>query len=246
MKHWRSASTGRRCSPASDIFAGNHEQLLVQSSADRDELAISLFGALYAQDTLRLNPSLTLTPGFRGEFSTGWNEAHGRAANYTFSNGVISSQPRVASSAFTVNNARFLPQPRMGLRGASIPGKPSCAPHSGCTTSCKTRLATVWIRTRRSIRPTASLRYPSRNWRFIRRPLRPPRLGAHLSAFFGIGASITSPFALLHRCQLGFQLRQAKDSKNFAATYQSTRGMTDSAIKTGGGLDVGNRKSSCQ
>lgn len=75
----------------------------------------SLFGALYAQDVIRMNPSLTLSLGFRGEFSTGWNEAHGRAANYTFTNGVISSQPRIGNSAFTQNNARFLPEPRIGL-----------------------------------------------------------------------------------------------------------------------------------
>lgn len=83
----------------------------------------SLFGALYAQDTIRLSPSWTVTLGFRGEFSTGWNEAHGRAANYTFTNGVISSQPRIASSAFTTNNARFLPQPRVGVAWSLHPGK---------------------------------------------------------------------------------------------------------------------------
>ncbi len=60
----------------------------------------SLFGAVYAQDVIRLSPKFTLSLGFRGEFSTGWNEAHGRAANYTFSNGVISSQPRVSSNTF--------------------------------------------------------------------------------------------------------------------------------------------------
>jgi hypothetical protein len=75
----------------------------------------SLFGALYAQDVIRLSPKLTLSLGFRGEFSTGWNEAHGRAANYTFDNGVISNEPRIASSAFTVNNAKFLPEPRVGI-----------------------------------------------------------------------------------------------------------------------------------
>jgi hypothetical protein len=75
----------------------------------------SLFGAVYAQDVLRLNPKLTLSLGFRGEFSTGWNEAHGRAANYVFSSGVISSQPRVASNTFTTNNAKFLPEPRIGV-----------------------------------------------------------------------------------------------------------------------------------
>jgi hypothetical protein len=75
----------------------------------------SLFGALYAEDVIRVTPKVTLSLGFRGEFSTGWNEAHGRAANYTFSNGVISSQPHVGQSAFTENNAKFLPQPRVAL-----------------------------------------------------------------------------------------------------------------------------------
>ncbi len=75
----------------------------------------SLFGAGYAQDTIRLWPKFTLSLGFRGEFSTGWNEAHGRAANYVFSNGVISSQPRVSSNLFTTNNAKFLPAPRIGF-----------------------------------------------------------------------------------------------------------------------------------
>ena len=83
----------------------------------------SLFGALYAQDTIRVTPNFTLTLGFRGEFSTGWNEAHGRAANYTFNNGVISSQPRIASSAFTTNNAKFLPEPRIGVAWSPYPGK---------------------------------------------------------------------------------------------------------------------------
>ena len=83
----------------------------------------SLFGALYAQDVIRVNPNLTLTLGFRGEFSTGWNEAHGRAANYTFTDGVISNQPRIASNAFTTNNAKFLPQPRIGFAWSLYPGK---------------------------------------------------------------------------------------------------------------------------
>lgn len=75
----------------------------------------SLFGAGYAQDLIRLKPTLTVSLGFRAEFSTGWNEAHGRAANYTFSNGVISNLPHVGSNTFTTNNAKFLPQPRIGV-----------------------------------------------------------------------------------------------------------------------------------
>ena len=83
----------------------------------------SLFGALYAQDTIRVSPKLTLTLGLRGEFATGWNEAHGRAANYTFTDGVISSQPRIASSTFTTNNAKFLPEPRVGIAWSPYPGQ---------------------------------------------------------------------------------------------------------------------------
>ncbi len=75
----------------------------------------SWFGAFYAGDVIRISPHLTLSLGLRDEFSTGWNEEHGRAATYTFSNGIISTQPEVGASAFTRNNATFLPQPRVGL-----------------------------------------------------------------------------------------------------------------------------------
>ena len=75
----------------------------------------SLFGAWYAEDVFLVSPKLTLSLGFRDEFSSGWNEAHGRAANYAFTNGVINTQPNIGGSLFTVNNAKFLPQPRIGL-----------------------------------------------------------------------------------------------------------------------------------
>jgi len=75
----------------------------------------SLFGAFYAEDVFRVSPKLTVSLGFRDEFSTGWNEAHDHAANYTFTNGVISTNPRIGGSLFTTNNAKFLPQPRIGV-----------------------------------------------------------------------------------------------------------------------------------
>lgn len=83
----------------------------------------SLFGAWYAEDVIRVFPRLTLSLGFRDEFTTGWNEAHGRAANYTFNNGVISDTPHVGDSLFTVNNAKFLPQPRIGLAWSPLTDK---------------------------------------------------------------------------------------------------------------------------
>jgi len=75
----------------------------------------SLFGAWYAEDVLRLSPKLTLSLGFRAESSTGWNEGRGRAANYRFSDGLISSQPHIGTALFTKNNAKFLPQPRVSI-----------------------------------------------------------------------------------------------------------------------------------
>ncbi|HJT01776.1 MAG TPA: carboxypeptidase-like regulatory domain-containing protein, partial [Terriglobales bacterium] len=75
----------------------------------------SLLGAWYGEDAIRITPSLMLSLGFRAEFTTGWNEAHSRAANFMFNDGVISSKPVVGDSLFTVNHARFLPQPRLGL-----------------------------------------------------------------------------------------------------------------------------------
>ena len=75
----------------------------------------SLFGAWYAEDVIRVNRKLTVSLGFRDEFSTGWNEAHGRAANYVYVNGVIQTAPHVGGSLFTTNNAKFLPQPRVGI-----------------------------------------------------------------------------------------------------------------------------------
>jgi len=83
----------------------------------------SLFGAWYAEDTVRLSRKLTVSLGFRDEFSTGWNEAHGRAANDTFTNGVISSEPQVGGSLFTTNNAKFLPQPRIGVAWSPFSAK---------------------------------------------------------------------------------------------------------------------------
>ena len=85
----------------------------------------SYFAAFYAEDVIRVRRNLTLSLGFRDEYSDGWNEAHGRAANYTFTNGIIKTDPHVGGSLFTTNNATFLPQPRVGLAwspGISILG----------------------------------------------------------------------------------------------------------------------------
>ncbi len=75
----------------------------------------SLEGAFFAEDAIKLKPSLELRIGFRGEFTDGWNEKYGRASNYLFTTGVINTNPTVGNSAYSVNNARFLPAPRVGI-----------------------------------------------------------------------------------------------------------------------------------
>ena len=76
----------------------------------------SLFGAWYIQDAIKLRRNLTLQLGLRQEFTTGWNEVAGRAANYvTDAAGVLLTAPRVADSAFTENRAKRLFSPRVGL-----------------------------------------------------------------------------------------------------------------------------------
>lgn len=84
----------------------------------------SLEGAFYAEDSIRVKPSLELRIGFRAESTNGWNEVNGRASNYAFdSSGVIIAQPVVASSAFSENHAKFLPAPRLGLAWSPFPSK---------------------------------------------------------------------------------------------------------------------------
>ena len=83
----------------------------------------SLFGAGYVEDVIRVSPGLTVSLGFRAESTNGWNEEHGRASTYVYSGGVIVTQPQIGSSAFTVNNGKFLPQPRLGLAWSPLKSK---------------------------------------------------------------------------------------------------------------------------
>ena len=84
----------------------------------------SLEGAAYAEDAIKLRPSVELRLGFRAEFTNGWNEAHGRAANYLFApNGVIETQPTVGASVFTENHAKFLPAPRASIAWSPLASK---------------------------------------------------------------------------------------------------------------------------
>ena len=76
----------------------------------------SLFGAAYFEDSIKLLPNLTFQAGLRYEFTTGWNEESGRAANYlTDSSGNLITTPHVGGSVFTQNNATHLIGPRAGL-----------------------------------------------------------------------------------------------------------------------------------
>ena len=83
----------------------------------------SLLGAFYAEDVIRLNNKLTLSLGLRDEFTTGWNEASGRASTFVFNDGVMQTQPQIGDSAFTTNNATHLFQPRLGVAWSPFSSK---------------------------------------------------------------------------------------------------------------------------
>jgi hypothetical protein len=83
----------------------------------------SLYAAFFVQDAIRVLPSLTLTLGFRGESTTGWNEAYGNAANYALSSGIPQCAtlngnqcyPVTGTSFLSTNKAAILPEPRFGV-----------------------------------------------------------------------------------------------------------------------------------
>jgi len=91
----------------------------------------SLEAAGFVQDSLKLTKTLNLRIGFRFESTTGWNEAHGRGSNYLFdANGVIQTNPMIGNSVFTVNRAKFLPEPRVALAWDPF-GKSQTVIHAG-------------------------------------------------------------------------------------------------------------------
>ncbi|HVO98567.1 MAG TPA: carboxypeptidase regulatory-like domain-containing protein [Bryobacteraceae bacterium] len=76
----------------------------------------SIEGAWFVEDSMRLRPNLTVRVGLRYEFTNGWNEESGRAANYVAdANGVLGTNVIVGHSVFTKNNATHLLAPRVGL-----------------------------------------------------------------------------------------------------------------------------------
>lgn len=73
-------------------------------------------GAGFFQDDIRLSRRFTVSLGFRSESTNGWNEVSGRASNFVYGpTGALETQPRISSSVFTTNRAKFLPQPRVGF-----------------------------------------------------------------------------------------------------------------------------------
>jgi hypothetical protein len=75
----------------------------------------SLFGAGFIEDAWKVTPRLELRAGLRSESTDGWNETHGRASNYGFTDGVINTNPTIGGSALSDNRATFMPEPRIGL-----------------------------------------------------------------------------------------------------------------------------------
>ncbi len=76
----------------------------------------SFYGAWYVEDSIKVRRNLTIDLGLRHEFTNGWNEAYGRAANYVLnSQNILVTAPVVGNSVFSQNNAARLFSPRVGL-----------------------------------------------------------------------------------------------------------------------------------
>jgi hypothetical protein len=81
----------------------------------------SLEGAWYVQDVMQLRPNFTLRAGVRDEFTNGWNEKYGRAAQYVpDASGLLTSNPvtsttHIGGASFLDNKATHLFSPRVGI-----------------------------------------------------------------------------------------------------------------------------------
>jgi hypothetical protein len=75
----------------------------------------SFMGAAYLEDTWQLTPTFEIRGGIRFESTNGWNESHGRASQYGFTNGIINTTPTTGTSALSNNRAKILPEPRVGI-----------------------------------------------------------------------------------------------------------------------------------
>ena len=75
----------------------------------------SWMGAAYIEDTWKATPRFEIRAGLRFESTNGFNEVQGRASSYGFANGVIHSTPTIGTSGLTTNQAKFLPEPRVGV-----------------------------------------------------------------------------------------------------------------------------------
>ncbi|WP_433967926.1 carboxypeptidase regulatory-like domain-containing protein [Tunturiibacter gelidiferens] len=75
----------------------------------------SFMSAVYLEDTWQLTPVFEIRGGIRFESTNGWNESHGRASQYGFTNGIINTTPTTGTSALSNNRAKILPEPRVGV-----------------------------------------------------------------------------------------------------------------------------------
>ncbi len=98
-----------------DFLSGTAASVLV--TPNTTELGFRQWeGAWHVQDSIKFRPNLEVNLGLRHEFTNGWNEVDGRAANFLFGpNGALLTLPHVGASALAENNAHKLLSPRISL-----------------------------------------------------------------------------------------------------------------------------------
>ena len=146
----------------------------------------SWYGAWYFQDAIQLRRNFTLQLGVRHEFSNGWNEVAGRAANFvTGPDGVLETSVRLGDSVFTENNAKRLFAPRVSpgvgsvRQGQDQPARGLRHPlHDDRRVELPAQFPAPLQRQRRLLQPVAVLlhahRFPARPCRHPAVPACPP------------------------------------------------------------------------
>src|SRR5262249_30406198 len=110
------ATAGTANYPTLLAFLQDLPSQFIANSNPRPVYFRSTEGAWYLQDEMKLKPNFTLRIGLREEMTNGWNEKQNHASNYIYDkNDVIQTDPVIGHSAFLVNNAKALWQPRVGL-----------------------------------------------------------------------------------------------------------------------------------
>ncbi len=153
MTIWRNTSTDKLPSVVSRVFCRGTVSTFTVIPSPTPLGWRSLEAAGFVQDAIRPTRSWNCASAFASNQPTAGTKRMDAAPITRFPNGVIATNPRIASSVFTVNRAKFLPEPRFGFSWDPFgKSKLSSMAASASTACCWTILIIASIRRRLSTR----------------------------------------------------------------------------------------------